>query len=162
MPDAIANTSPLQYLYQIGRLDFLPRLYGRVIVPESVADELRRGREQGIAVPDVDVLPWVTIATPNQRTLRTVNEVLGRGERAVIALALESPGALVILDDRDARQFAETLDVRCTGTLGVVVRAKQKGWIAALRPVMDQLVQSGFFLDQTTRAKVLKLVGETP
>jgi len=53
-------------------------------------------------------------------------------------------------------------NVCCTGTLGVVARAKQEGWIAALRPVMDQLVQCGFFLDQTTRAKVHKLVGETP
>jgi uncharacterized protein len=162
MPEVIANTSPLQYLYQISRLDFLPRLYQRVIVPETVADELRRGGDQGIAVPDVDVLPWVTIASPNQRTLRAVSEALGPGERAVIALALESPGALVILDDREARQFAETLDVRCTGTLGVVARAKEEGWIAALRPLVDQLVQSGFFLDPTTRAKVLKLVGETP
>ena len=53
-------------------------------------------------------------------------------------------------------------DVRCIGRLGVVAPARQEGWIAAQRPVMDQLVQSGFFLDQTTRAKVLKLVGEAP
>ncbi len=33
MPEIISNTSPIQYLFQLGLLDLLPRLYGRVLVP---------------------------------------------------------------------------------------------------------------------------------
>lgn len=43
MPDVVSNTTPLQYLHQIGRLDLLTRLYRQVIVPQAVAEELRQG-----------------------------------------------------------------------------------------------------------------------
>jgi hypothetical protein len=53
MPDrfVVSNTSPLLYLHQIGQLDLLRQLYGRVVVPEAVAKELARGAQLGIAVP---------------------------------------------------------------------------------------------------------------
>jgi predicted nucleic acid-binding protein len=162
MPEVIADTSPLQYLHQISRLDFLRRLYQRVSVPRAVADELRRGADLGIRVPDLDRLPWVTIEASVPRTVQALSEGLGPGERAVIALALEHPGSLVILDDGEARQRAKTLGIRCTGTIGVLAKAKDAGWVPALRPMLDQLVQTGFFLDVGTRVKILKLLGETP
>ncbi len=56
MPDVVSNTTPLQYLHQVGRLDLLTRMYQRVIVPQAVADELRQGELQGIDVPDLDQL----------------------------------------------------------------------------------------------------------
>ncbi len=44
MPETISNTSPLEYLYQCNLLELLPKLYGRVVVPEAVAAEIREGR----------------------------------------------------------------------------------------------------------------------
>ena len=57
MPDelpheAIVNTSPLQYLYQIGQLDLLREFYGEIIVPKAVVRELAHGRRIGLDVPD--------------------------------------------------------------------------------------------------------------
>ena len=64
MPEIVSNTSPLQYLHQLGLLDLLPRLVGRVTVPQAVVDELETGRLLGHDLPDVTSLPWVTVRTP--------------------------------------------------------------------------------------------------
>jgi predicted nucleic acid-binding protein len=52
MPDVIANTSPLQYLFQLGLLDLLPEFYGEVLVPGGVVMEVRSGRARGVALPE--------------------------------------------------------------------------------------------------------------
>jgi len=57
LPDVICNTSPLQYLHQIGHLHLLPQLTGSVIVPNAVCDELHAWLAQGIELPEVTALP---------------------------------------------------------------------------------------------------------
>jgi len=69
LPEVICNTSPLQYLHQIGLLHILPALAGRVIVPQAVVDELAQGRAAGLNLPDPSAWEWV-VTTPCQR-LRT-------------------------------------------------------------------------------------------
>ena len=64
---------------------------------------------------------------------------LGAGEAEVIALGLASPGSLLILDDALGRRIAHLLDLTYTGTLGVLVRAKKQGHLAAIRPVVQAL-----------------------
>ncbi|MDV7393091.1 DUF3368 domain-containing protein, partial [Arthrospira platensis SPKY1] len=63
------NTSPLQYLFQLGFLELLPSLYGHVIVPEAVVLELDRGRELGCSLPHVEKLAWVMIGQPQHPVL---------------------------------------------------------------------------------------------
>jgi predicted nucleic acid-binding protein len=60
MPKVIADTSPIQYLYQIGLLGVLNVLYDQIIIPEAVAAELKVGREGGISLPDVSSIDWIT------------------------------------------------------------------------------------------------------
>jgi len=52
LAEVIVNTSPLQYLYQVGQLDLFPKLFGRIIVPTAVMTELAEGRRLGVALPD--------------------------------------------------------------------------------------------------------------
>lgn len=61
MLDVISNTSPLQYLFQTDHLDLLPALYGQVLVPRGVAEEIQRGRELGFTLPDLSLLDWIQI-----------------------------------------------------------------------------------------------------
>ena len=60
LPDFICNTSPFQYLHQLGCLEILPALAGRIIVPHAVQEELQIGLSQGCDVPDLTRLAWVT------------------------------------------------------------------------------------------------------
>ena len=71
---------------------------------------------------------------------------LGRGESQVITRALGRDNAAVVLDDRQARRCADSLDISLLGTIGVILIAKQRGWIDAARPVIDQLIATGMYL----------------
>ncbi len=66
MPEIICNTSPMQYLHQLGHLQLLPTLAGEVIVPSAVAGELAVGRRLGLDLPEVETFDWVTIRRPAQ------------------------------------------------------------------------------------------------
>jgi predicted nucleic acid-binding protein len=162
MPDVIANTTPFQYLHQIGCLDLLGRLYQQVIVPHAVVDELRKGKLNGVDVASLDALTWVSVETVDRLHLQRVVPSLGAGECEAIALALAKADPLLILDDSAARTCAQSLGIRFTGTLGVLVKAKQTGFITAIRPCLDQLDQAGFYVKVDVREKVLSLAGESP
>ena len=85
---------------------------------------------------------------------------LGSGEREVLALGLETTDSVCILDDSLARQVAKSLQLRFTGTLGILIDAKSRGIISAVAPLLDQLQSFGFRLAPQTRAAVFKLAGE--
>ncbi len=160
MPEVVCNTSPIQYLYQLGALDLLPRLVGRVIFPVAVVDELAAGRAAGVALPDPTQLEWAQIRHPiSERAVRLVTD-LGPGESEVLMLGLELPDSLLILDDGLARRVAESLGLRFTGTLGLLLDAKRAGLIPAVSPLLDQLQELRFRLAPHTRRAVLDLAGE--
>jgi hypothetical protein len=75
-------------------------------------------------------------------------------------LALESPEAVVVVDDALARHVAETLGLRLKGTLGLLLDAKRAGLIPAVGILLDQLQALRFRIAPHTRAAVLKLAGE--
>jgi hypothetical protein len=58
MPEVIANTSPIQYLFQLGLLDLLPDLYEHITIPQAVCEEIDRGRMLGVSLPDLSALSW--------------------------------------------------------------------------------------------------------
>ena len=161
MPEVICNTSPLQYLHQLGLLHLLPALTERVIIPPAVVEELTLGRTRGVDLSDLQALDWATIRRPTSAVALPLVNDLGLGETEVVALALESIDAIVIIDDALARQVAETLGIRLTGTLGVLLNAKRAGLVPAVAPLLNQLHALRFRLAIHTRAAVLQLAGET-
>ena len=103
MPAVICNTSVLQYLHQIDRLDLLPALFGQVQIPDAVAAELDEGKRRNVSLPTLEDLSWVTIRPVRDRTFLPLVTSLGDGEKEVLALGLEASDALLVLDDRNAR-----------------------------------------------------------
>ena len=162
MSEVICNTSPLQYLYQLGMLHVLQALAERIIVPPAVVHELAVGRTQGVSLPDPTALEWVTVRRPVSAAALPLITDLGPGETEVLALALESTDAIVILDDALARQVAAMLAIRFRGTLGLLLDAKQVGLVSTIAPLLDQLQALRFRLSSCTRKVILTLVGETP
>jgi uncharacterized protein len=158
--EAICDTSPLQYLHQLGLLHLLPALVGRVVVPPAVATELSVGRSLGIELPDVSQLEWMTIRHPTSRSALPLVRELGAGETEALRLALEAPGTLVILDDALARRVAESLKVPFTGTLGLLLDAKSQGFLQTLQPHLDRLQELRFRLSPRARSTILELAGE--
>ncbi len=161
MPAVISNTSPLQYLHQVDLLPLLPALFGQVCAPTAVAGELATGRSMGLNLPNPEALAWIDVRNVSQRGLLPEAPHLGEGEKEVIALALEQQESLLLLDDRIARIHAHALNLSVTGTLGILLLAKERGLLHVVRPALDQLDALQFRLDERTRRHVLKLAGES-
>lgn len=156
----ITNTSPLLYLHLVGHLALLQILYGAIVIPPAVLAELEAGARANVTVPDVPTLPWVEVKTVQSRALIPAVVDLGPGEAEVIALGLEHPGSLLILDDQLARRMAALNHLTYTGTVGVLIKAKQAGHLEAVRPVIESLRASGQWLSDELVAMVLAQAGE--
>lgn len=160
MREVITDTSVLQYLHQADCLTLLQALYGAIMVPEGVAEEIIEGRRLGHSLPDLEAIGWIRVTPVTDRRVLLMVADLGKGEREVLSLAAEKPGALALLDDAQARRMARHLGVSFTGTLGVLLRAKAAGHLDALAPMVARLRGLGFWLDEPTRAAILELAGE--
>ncbi len=82
---------------------------------------------------------------------------LDAGELAVLSLAIKNPGAIVVLDDRAAREEAIRRNIPLLGTAGILLRAKQQGRITAVRPALDSVRQAGLYLTDRLYLTVLRL-----
>jgi len=105
----------------------LHRLYTAITIPTAVRQELENGKAQGVDVPDVKEVDWIQIPPVTPPTPLPSEIDLGQGEAEVIALGLSSPKSLLILDDQLGRQIATLYRLKYTGTLGVLIKAKQPG-----------------------------------
>ncbi len=160
MAEIVSDTSPLLYLYRIEALSWLPALGGEVRIPKAVELELQEGRRRGYDVPDPARYDWLRIVDPGAIPSEWLTLDLGRGELAVLALALERPECTVLLDDRQARRIAASAGLEVRGTLGVLIEAKARGLTDRIEPFVDRLENAGMWMTDAIRDRVLALAGE--
>lgn len=161
MLKAISNTSPLLYLYRIGGIDWLPKLFDEVWTPEAVRNELQAGRSKGYDVPNPDDYSWLSIVNPKSTPSEWLALDLGTGEIAAMALALENPDRVVLLDDMLARRTAQVAGLPVWGTLKVLLEAKSHGLINQIEPYVAKLSDSGMWISDEVQQRILKLAGES-
>jgi predicted nucleic acid-binding protein len=87
---------------------------------------------------------------------------LGDGEREAIALGIEVGAGAIIIDERAGRRLAEAAGLNVIGTLGLLLQAKLAGVIASVRPELDKLLETSFFLGEELYHQVLGVAGEDP
>ena len=166
MPDAprpqtvISNATPIIALSLLGQLDLLRRLYGQVIIPPAVEAEILGGGQRAGAgeLPAVAYIQTGPLADPRRADL--LLSELDRGEAEVIALAQERHADLLLLDERLGRRHARRLGLKLTGTLGILLRAKQDGHLAEIKPLIETLKQGGIRLSEAVIQRTLQLAGE--
>lgn len=157
----IADTSPLIALSAIGQLQLIHQLYGDVIVPEAVWQELLAGQLR----PGRDTLleiGWIARRTASNRDLVTaLLQDLDDGESEAIALAVELKADLLIMDERLGRRTAQHFGLNDIGVVGILVDAKTHHLIPALKPLLEQLrAGAGFRLSDALYRRVLADQGE--
>jgi len=164
MPDhprlVVVNTTPIIALSLIGQLELLHRLYGRVLVPSAVQAEVLAGGVASAGLRELRDATWVDVVSLQDPGRADLITDLERGEAEVIALAQERNADLVIIDERLARRHATRLGMRLTGTLGILLRAKQLGMVDAVAPLIDELRQGGIYLGKDVVSEVLRLADE--
>jgi predicted nucleic acid-binding protein len=151
MPKAIiSDTSCFIILTNIGELEPLHKVYGQIITtPEIVA-------EFGETLPE-----WVEIAEVTDKYRQRLLELqIDKGESSALALALETPNSVVILDDYKARKIAERLGITFTGTIGVIIKAKLNGIIPSVKPLLEKIKRTDFRLSAEIETQALKEADE--
>ncbi|MBI5497626.1 MAG: DUF3368 domain-containing protein [Deltaproteobacteria bacterium] len=155
----MSNTTPFIALARIGRLDLLERVFGRVLLPAVVAAELGAANKSDLVV-DVGALAWVTVV--DMETPDAIAARLDAGEAAAIALAIREKASVVLLDEQRARKVAKAMKLPVAGTFMVLLRAKWAGHVVAVRPLIDQLLATGFHASPTLVGEMLRRAGESP
>ena len=160
MPKAISNTSPLLYLYWIEKLDLFPKIFSEIWTPDAVVMELKEGKENGYDVPDAENYEWLKIINPLFTPSEWLAFDLGPGELATMALAIENPKFVVILDDALARRTARAAGLEIWGTLRILIEAKNQGFVQSIEPLLKGLQKAGMWLSEGIIQRVLSLSGE--
>lgn len=155
----ISDTGPVTNLLQIERLNLLKELFQKIVIPTGVFAELSHIPAQRLALEELD---WVEVKeAPQSELFHKLLGSLDRGEAEAIALAVESKAELLLIDERKGRDVADDLGVRKTGTLGVLIRAKEKGLLSKVKPEMDKLIkETRFRIHAELYQGILKLVNE--
>ena len=145
---AILDCTCLIGLERIGLLDLLPQLLEPIFAPPAVIGEFG-------SAPI-----WLTEQAPLDRGMvAALNLIVDWGEAEAIALAYEMKHRLIV-DDLKAREAAQGLGIAITGTVGLLLKAKQAGILPALRPVLDALDLNHFRIGSALRAQALIMADE--
>ena len=159
MRKVIVNSTPIIALYKVGQLELLKSMYGEIIIPEAVFREVT-AKNDGVEKQISDA-PWIHIQAVSNSADRLMYQAkLHEGEVEVMILAQEIGAEIVVIDDNAARKTAEYLGIPLTGTMGVLIKAKQVGVLESVMPIIDAMLAKGIFLSDGLISAVRKIVGE--
>jgi len=146
----VADTSCLILLDKIGHINLLKSVFGKITITQSVANEFN------------DRLPeFIEIRNPRDKNYQKILESsLGVGEASAMALAMEQDDCLLIIDDFKGRRQAKSLGLNCTGTLGILVVAKERGIIKSVKEVIDEIRKTNFRISKSLLSEVKRKCGE--
>ena len=135
---------------------------GDIIIPEKVAEEIRNLKAYGFDLQLFENARWITVRQPaNKHLLEKLLKDLDAGEAEAIALSRELRADYLIIDERLGRDFAQKYNIRTTGLLGILLKAKQKGLVAKIRPIVDELKTiAGFWISDGLYEEICKQANE--
>jgi predicted nucleic acid-binding protein len=154
----ISNATPLIAFARIGELTLLEGIVHHVTLPETVWGEVTAVTAHP-GVEDIRQATWITVRAVTSVPAELL-ALLDRGEAEVIALAEELRAQEVLLDERAARAIAITPGLPVIGTAGLLVRAKDRGLITAVRPFLSRMQAEGVRYSQRFIETLLGRLGE--
>ena len=147
----VSDTSCLILLQKIGYLHLLKELFGTILITSDVAEEFSS-----------ELPPYFRIQDPGDPNYHKILATfLDKGEASAIALALELGNALLITDEAKGRKEAKALGVKITGTIGILLLAKEKNLIKALKPVFRKINKTNFRISRHLINKALAMAKES-
>jgi uncharacterized protein len=158
----VSNTTPLIGLAVVGQFDLLAHLFGKITIPTAVYEEaVVFGREQGGARQEVSATNWIEVVPiRDQLAVDVLLDELDRGEAETIVLSRELNATWVLMDEKKGRHKLDEMGIPKVGTVGLLLKAKQIGYLDRLQPYLEQLRREGFSVSQTVINNVLQQAGE--
>ena len=160
MHEPVVNSTPLITLCNIGQVNLLRDLYGTIHIPRAVFDEVTSKDDSACrllrSAPD-----WIRVGdAPVPDDSRLMRAKLHAGEVGVIMLARAIGSEFAILDDNAAKKTAQYLGLTITGTIGVLLRAKDEGLIDRVSPEIEKIRRNGFWLSDSVVSMALRYAKE--
>lgn len=122
----VSNTTPIHYLIQIGEIDILRELFGHVVIPQAVFDEMQREKTPQVVKAWLEARPtWLEVGQAG-RSIFIPKKKLGDGEREALALAKELHADAVLIDDRDGITEAHRNSITTYPTITILRKAAQE------------------------------------
>ena len=157
----ISDSSPIRALHHLGLLSLCHELYGTVIIPHTVQQELRNPTTTCPAIEITDYPHFEIRSTQAHPPSLGIPSDLDAGETEAIALAIELRADLLLMDERKGANSARHLGLPTIGVFGLLLEAKRQNRITQIMPLVDRLVSDlKFFVSVAVRQKVAQLAGE--
>jgi hypothetical protein len=157
----ICNATPLIAFARIGKLALLRKVVGTLVIPNAVAREISVYSDIQHGLIDLAQEPWISVQRlQSEAHVHLLLPTLDRGEAEVIALALERAAGLVLIDELTGRKVAESLHLTVSGSVGILIQAKQMGEISAVKPFLDEMMQRGIRYSPRFVTAILQRIGE--
>ena len=157
----VSDTTPISELAKVDHLDLLPKLFGKVVIPKAVFDELQVGKHPAAKL--VQNLSWLEVVTvDNQQLVRELQQSfkLDLGESEAIALAEEISASQLLIDERAARKVAMARKLPLIGTVGILLLAERRGLLDSVKDVLDEMQAQGMRISDRLYVQVLTLAQE--
>ncbi|AEM74929.1 DUF3368 domain-containing protein [Caldicellulosiruptor acetigenus] len=159
----VSNTTPIIVFAKLERLDILENLFGTIYISPSVYQELtysskfeeEKGRIMNAAFLKIKELRNEFAAEILQRT-----QAIDKGESETIILAKESNADLLIMDEKKGRSVAKLLGLRLTGSLGILLKAKEVGVVSQIEPLIKKLIKENIRISPQLVEEILKQAKE--
>lgn len=160
MRRVIVNSTPLIILCNIGQLSILKELYEEIVIPEAVYKEVTAKIDS--ACRQIISADWIHIERIKDNSEKKMYKAkLHDGEVEVMILAQEDKKAeLVIIDDNAAKKTAKYLGLTVTGTIGIILKAKERGIITEIHSVLEDMKRKGFYISSHLEQMILEQAGE--
>lgn len=158
MKVVIADTGALISLIHIGQLDLIEEVFGNFYIAKAVWDELQKYDNPDF---DVSILKDIESKVKEIKTKNHLSVIMDYGESESAILYEELNANYLLIDDNKARLIAESLNINCIGTLGLLIKAKQKGLLTELKPLFEKLLLFGRFFSKKFLNDILVKLGES-
>ena len=159
MPKVVSNTTPIISLLKLNQLELLQKFYSEVYIPSAVYEEIEVGKSKEF-YKDLSKISWINIIEIQDKQAVKYFLDLDLGEAEAIVLATEIEVNLILLDEKLGRFHAKHANLKVTGTIGVLLRAKTEGYIKKLGPLLAELTTKGVWISEKLKTEILKIVGE--
>lgn len=159
--DIVINTSPIIALVAaLGDLSVL-QMYREVWVPLEVSEELAARGAARFALSEYQAAHWLHKRTQPLNIAPHLLNALDKGEASVVQLALDKNIHTVVIDETAGRRVARLNGLAVTGSIGILLRAKNEGRPFSMREAIDRMQTRGIWLSDRVIAFALTQAGET-
>ncbi|MEZ4828504.1 MAG: DUF3368 domain-containing protein [Bacteroidia bacterium] len=159
MKIVVSDTGPLISLGIVGKLDIIERVFGEFYIAGAVWEELKKYENKDF---DKQYLKVLESHVKKINTKNYLSIIMDYGESESVILYEELNADYLLVDDNKARAIAESLNVNCIGSIGLLIKAKQNNILSSLRPVFIKWLENERYFSLKLLNSILIDTGEEP